>query len=165
MMNFIKKFILQNTITFALLVVVCFIGFLYILSPQNRPAHSKADKAIIKMEEKYYKTLDDWVARGGSFKADEVENRVIEPCGKLVMMYGTIKDKVLFMTFNRDEYHFLTSTCLKLTAQRITPQPEFEDAIFVEEVCDKEDYILFKRLCGKAGLRKVNHDVIDNSFN
>lgn len=103
------------------------------------------------LEEKYYSTLDGWVKGGGQFS--EVQNTVVETCGKLVMLTVSASDKVAISTTQREEFHFRVDACTKMTVNRVHPQPEFENKEIVRMICDESKVVLFEKLCSRSGLR------------
>lgn len=107
-----------------------------------------------KVEDKYFETLDGWVRRGGPVA--EVQDTVVGTCGKLVSLMASMGENIALTTFQRDEYHFRTDVCVKMTANRASPQPEFEKPEMVEMICDKSKLELFVKLCKRSGLRKVS---------
>jgi hypothetical protein len=103
-----------------------------------------------KLEDRYFQTLDDWVARGGV--VSEVQQAVVEPCGKLVLLTARAGEKVALTTTRRSEFHFRVDVCTKITVNRLYPQPQFKRVEVVNAVCDG-DVGLFARLCKRSGLR------------
>jgi hypothetical protein len=104
-----------------------------------------------KLEERYFTTLDDWVARGG--RIDEVQKTVVETCGKLVMWTGAASEKIGFLGSQRDEFDFRVDVCMTMTVNRVHKQPKFEKPELVESICDKSGILLFTKLCKRSGLR------------
>jgi hypothetical protein len=116
-------------------------------------AQSEAQQPTVseKLEELYFKTLDDWVARGGQI--DEVQKSVVETCGKLVMWAASAREKIGFMASQRSEFDFRVDVCMKMTVNRVHKQPEFEKPELVQTICDKSGILLFTKLCKRSGLR------------
>lgn len=100
-------------------------------------------RAVQAVEEKYFGTLDTWVARGG--RVEDVQSTVVETCGKLVMLNATSGERV--------RLHFRVDVCTKLTVNRVHPQPEFQKREIVSMVCDPGKLELFVKLCARNGLR------------
>jgi hypothetical protein len=104
-----------------------------------------------KLQEHYFKTLDDWVTQGGSL--DNVQKTVAGTCGKLVMWAASAREKVGFMASQRAEFDFRVDVCVKMTVNRVYKQPEFEKPQLVQSICDKSGVTLFTMLCKRSGLR------------
>jgi hypothetical protein len=121
----------------------------WLVSPTALQAQETASQ---KLEAKYFGTLDEWVKGGGS--KDEVQQKVIETCGKLVMLDATTSQKITFMTTDREEFHFRVDVCLKVTANRVYPQPQLQDPKVVKMICESP-IVLFRKLCKWAELRVV----------
>lgn len=107
--------------------------------------------AAEKLEENYFSTLDGWVKRGG--QVSEVQNTVVETCGKLVMLTVSASEKVALATTQREEFHFRVDACTKMTVNRVHPQPEFEKKEIVKMICDESKVTVFRKLCSRSGLR------------
>lgn len=103
------------------------------------------------LEEKYFRTLDAWVASGAPI--DEVQRAVVQTCGKLVMLNATPSERIRLSTTNREEFHFRVDVCLQMTVNRAYPQPAFEKKEMVAMICDRSGVGLFPRLCKRSGLR------------
>jgi hypothetical protein len=101
----------------------------------------------------YTKRLDAWVSSGGDVKT--VQSDVLETCGKLVLSQAGGFEWIQLLTFYRDEFDFRVDVCLKVTANRLYKQPEFEKPEMVTMICDdpRPYHELFKRLCRRSGLR------------
>ncbi len=104
-----------------------------------------------KLEAQYLSTLDSWVNRGGP--VDEVQTSVVYTCSKLVLLTAENSERVAFMTTQRKEYDFRVDVCLKITANRVYPQPEFEKKEFVKMICVDSNISLFDKLCLQSGLQ------------
>ncbi len=104
-----------------------------------------------KLEQRYFGTLDAWVARGGP--VDEVQQTVVETCGKLVMLTASAAEKAALATTRREDFHFRVDVCMKITVNRVHPQPEFEKKETVTIICDRIEVGLFKKLCKWSNLR------------
>lgn len=102
--------------------------------------------------DEYYARLDAWVEGGASL--DRLQVDVVESCGKLLMAYSPAEDKAAAMTTNREGFDFWVDMCVKMTAHRVSPQPEFtgdlERAALVKETCDGHE--MWRRLCDRAEL-------------
>jgi hypothetical protein len=101
----------------------------------------------------YTKRLDAWVSAGGDIKT--VESQVLETCGKLVLTQARAFERIQLLIFYRDEFDFRVDVCMKMTANRLYKQPEFEKPEMVTMICDdpRPYHELFKRLCQRSGLR------------
>jgi hypothetical protein len=101
----------------------------------------------------YTKRLDAWVSTGGDIKT--VQSEVLETCGKLVLTQAGAFERIQLLTFYRDEFDFRVDVCLKMTANRLYKQPEFEKPEMVTMICDdpRPYHELFNRLCRRSGLR------------
>jgi hypothetical protein len=109
------------------------------------------ESATQKLEATYFATLDGWVNRGGP--VNEMQDTVVQTCGKLVMLTATASEKLALTTTQRDEFHFRVDVCTKMTANRVHPQPEFEKKEIVSMVCDESKLSLFRKLCRHSKLR------------
>lgn len=81
--------------------------------------------ALRSLEEKYFTALDGWFARGAPTSELEM---VAQTCGKLAMVGLGFREAILLSTVDGDEYRFRVDVCVKMTANRVYPQPEFRDA-------------------------------------
>jgi hypothetical protein len=101
----------------------------------------------------YTKRLDAWVSSGGDVKTGQTE--VVETCGKLVLSQAGAFERMQLLTFYRAEFDFRVDVCLKMTANRLYKQPEFEKPEMVAMICDdpRPYHELFRRLCQRSGLR------------
>jgi hypothetical protein len=99
----------------------------------------------------YFSTLDGWVKRGGP--VSEIQDTVVQTCGKLVMLTVNASEKLALATTQRDEFHFRVDVCTKMTANRVYPQPEFEKKDIVSMICDESKVSLYRKLCKRSGLR------------
>jgi hypothetical protein len=101
----------------------------------------------------YMKRLDAWVGAGGDVKT--VQSQVVETCGKLILTQAGAFERIQLLTFYRDEFDFRVDVCLKMTANRLYKQPEFEKPEMVTMICDdpRPYHELFKRLCQRSSLR------------
>lgn len=75
------------------------------------------DSAEEKLEAKYFATLDSWVNRGGP--VSEVQETVVQTCGKLVMLTVGASEKLALTTSQREEFHFRVDVCTKMTVNRV----------------------------------------------
>jgi hypothetical protein len=103
-----------------------------------------------KLEEMYLETLNGWVKRGGP--VNEIQDTVVQTCGKLVMLNVSASEKVALSTTQKEEYHFRVDVCMKMTVNRVHPQPEFEKKEIVKMICQESKVALFKKLCEQSGL-------------
>jgi hypothetical protein len=101
------------------------------------------ESATQKMETTYFATLDGWVNRGGP--ANEIQDTVVQTCGKLVMLTATGPEKLALTTTQRDEFHFRVDVCAKMTVNRVHRQPEFEKKEIVSMICDESNVSLFRK--------------------
>ena len=109
------------------------------------------ESPIQKIEATYFATLDGWVNRGGP--VNEIQDTVVQTCGKLVMLTATASEKLALTTTQREEFHFRVDVCTKMTANRVHPQPEFEKKEIVSMICDESKVSLFRKLCKHSKLR------------
>jgi len=105
-----------------------------------------------RLEEEYFRTLDNWVARGGPL--EEVQATVVETCGNLVMLTATSNmQRLRLSTTDREIYHFRVGVCTKMTVNRVHPQPDLQQKETVSMICDRLSVELFSKLCTRSGLR------------
>jgi hypothetical protein len=109
------------------------------------------ESATQKQEAMYFTTLDGWVNRGGP--VSEIEDTVVQTCGKLVMLTVNASEKLALTTIQREEFHFRVDVCSKMTGNRMYAQPEFEKKEIVSMICDESKVSLFRKLCKRSGLR------------
>lgn len=113
---------------------------------------SYAESSVIeKLEEKYFSTLDGWVKGGGQI--NEVQNTVVQTCGKLVMLTVSDSEKLALSTKRREDFDFRVDVCVQMTVNRIQPQPQFKKTEMVQMICDDNTVLVFKKLCRRRGLR------------
>jgi len=84
---------------------------------------------------------------------NEVQDTVVQTCGKLVMLTVSNSEKVALSTTQREEFHYRVDVCTKMTINRVHPQPEFEKKEIIRVICDEIKVNLFKKLCKRYGLR------------
>jgi hypothetical protein len=125
------------------------LGFLLLGLFATAACVEKSD--TVQLEDKYLQTLDDWVKRGGP--VNEVQNTVVQTCGKLVMLTVSNSERVALSTTQREEFHYRVDVCTKMTVNRIHPQPEFEKKDIIKMICEESKVSLFKNLCKRSGLR------------
>lgn len=104
-----------------------------------------------KLEAQYFGTLDSWVDRGGP--VNEVQNTVVETCGKLVMLTVGANERLVLATTQRVEFDLRVDVCTKMTVNRVHPQSEFQKIEIVKTICDESRVALFKKMCHQSGLR------------
>lgn len=104
-----------------------------------------------RVEEKYFQTLDEWVKKGGP--ASEIQDTVVNTCGKLVMLNASLAEKTTLSTTQRDEFDHRVDVCVKMAVNRVHPQPEFKTKEVIRIICDESDVGLFKKLCKRYGFR------------
>lgn len=152
----------KGTILYSLVAIIAFFVFAFSPSLMIPPygwalkligysPSRAADSVFAKVEEKYFQTLDDWVQRGGPF--DEVQNTLVVTCGKLVTLEATPEEREGFLTIQKNEFDFRVDVCVKMIANRVYPQPEFQKKELVSSICDKSRIELFATLCKRSGLR------------
>ena len=128
-----------------------FASILFVLAMASFVA-SCEENVVHKVESNYFSTLDGWVSRGGP--VNEVQGTVAETCGKLVMATAGGAEKLLLSTTQREEFHFRVDVCVKMTINRVHPQPEFKKKKIVTMICDESKEVpLFGKLCKRSGLR------------
>ena len=108
--------------------------------------------------EEYLAQLDRWVEQGGP--TENIQADIVEPCGRLLMAYSPAEDRAQFIAERRDaaegaytDWDFWVDMCVKMTAHRLTPQPEFEGpekAELVRQTCESHE--MWERLCDRAEL-------------
>lgn len=103
-----------------------------------------------KVELSYFKNLDDWVKNGGNVK--KVQDIVVENCGKLVMVTVDSVEKLQLSTTKRDEFDWRLDVCVKMTVNRVHPQPEFKNQKIIDMICNN-DVTLFQKMCRQNGFR------------
>jgi hypothetical protein len=107
--------------------------------------------ATEQLEERYFRTLDGWVKRGGP--VNEIQDTIVKTCGKLVMVTASHAEKASLSTTKRDEFHHRVDVCTKMTVNRVYAQPEFEKKEIIMMICDESKVSLFKELCKRYGFR------------
>ncbi len=102
----------------------------------------------------YLAKLDAWVNDGS--KINEITDRVLKPCGEMIIATASAKDQVSFTTTKggREEFDVRVDVCVKLTVQRTMPQPVFENPTLVRFACRDMAQLhpVFKDLCARARL-------------
>ncbi len=83
-----------------------------------------------------------------------MQSELVELCGRLVLTQAGSFERLELLTFYRDEFDFRVDVCVKITANRLYKQPEFEKPEMVALICDDTHsyHELFRRLCAHAGL-------------
>jgi hypothetical protein len=114
----------------------------------HRPVGTAQESTL---ELRYYQTLDNWVHRGAPL--DQVQDTVVATCGKLVFLTASSSEQRGFVSTDQEEFHFRVDVCMKMTVNRVHPQPEFEDREMVSMICDESGIELFSKLCVRSGLR------------
>jgi hypothetical protein len=125
-------------------LLICFVSSLFGCSS------SEDSLTAQKLEEQYLSALDGWVSSGGNI--DDVQNTVVENCGKLVMVTVDGKEKAALSTTDRDEFHFRVDVCTKMTVNRVHPQPEFNKPDTIKVICKESSVVIFQKLCSRSGL-------------
>ncbi len=95
-------------------------------------------------------SLDQWTNAGGQVK--KVQQDLVVNCGKLVMLKASAGERKAFMASDREEFDFRVDVCVKMTVNRVHPQPEFGKPEIVKSICDGGNET-FKTLCKRSGLR------------
>lgn len=97
------------------------------------------------LESNYLNNLREWIEFDGS--PETIQERVIEPCSKLVMITA---DEELAAAFLRreemEEYDFRSSFCMKATVHQLYPQPEFDNTQMISGICAQNPQF-FKIIC------------------
>lgn len=89
---------------------------------------------LSRFEKFYLAKLQKWIDKGGD--PSNVQNDVLKPCSKLVMLTATSAEQDSFNSkTNIKEYDFRASFCMKATVNKIHPQPEFKNRKNIEEIC------------------------------
>lgn len=132
--------ILRRVITVGLLVViVAAIGFDLLITVVFRESAYGV----------YADRLDKWVASGGPF--DSIEPDVVKNCGMLVVSQsGPVG--IFLNVVDRSDFDFRVDVCVKVTANRVSPQPELQNPKIVSLICEGNDDLL-RKLCVHAQLR------------
>ena len=99
----------------------------------------------------YFGELNRWVEDGGD--VDEIQSRLVENCGRLVMLHASPAEKLTLAITQREEFHFRVDVCTKMTVNRVHHQPEFENPETVKIICDESELSLFHELCKRSGFR------------
>ena len=102
-----------------------------------------------KLEEQLLSALDDWVSSGG--KIDDVQNTVVETCGKHVMVTADGNEKAALSTADIDEFHFRVDVCTNMTVNLVQPQPQIDDPGTTRIICKESSVILFQKPCSRGG--------------
>ena len=109
-----------------------------------------SDSVGEEVELSYFKNLDSWVQNGGD--VNTVQEIVVENCGKLVMITVDSVEKLQLSTIKRDEFDWRLDVCVKMTVNRVHPQPEFENPKIINMICN-DDVRLFQKMCKQNGFR------------
>jgi hypothetical protein len=92
----------------------------------------------------YVKRLDASVSSGADIKT--VQSEVPERLGKLVLTQAGAFERIQVLTFFRDEFDFRVDVCLKMTANRLYKQPEFEKPEMVTTICPVQRLTISRRI-------------------
>jgi len=95
-----------------------------------------------KLEQKYWKILDDWVSNP---QLSNIQMHLVQTCGKLQLLY----DPKLIN--DRESFDHGVDVCVKITVHRAAPQPEFQNPEIVKAICG-DNYPLWNKLCDRANL-------------
>jgi hypothetical protein len=97
--------------------------------------------------------LDDWVKDGGEIST--LQSDLVGPCTDLVVSQAGALERLELIFILRDELDFRSDVCIKMTANRLYKQPEFEKAEITNMICDdpRPYHELFRLLCSRSGLR------------
>ena len=101
-------------------------------------------------KEFYLARLDHWVATGGDPKT--IQQELVENCGKLVSVTSPVLQTIDYLWIDRAEYDFRVDVCVKITANRLYPQPEFQKPELVKMVCH-DGPPLFTEMCERNGIQ------------
>lgn len=106
-----------------------------------------------QLRDLYLSQLDAWVTGGGNVA--DVQNRVVETCGRLIMVTASASEAVAFLNERREDLDLRVDVCMKLTVTRAHPQPEFAKPEIRKIVCEDmpKKQAVFESLCKRAGLR------------
>ena len=112
------------------------------------PAASLAKaEDLTTMEKLYLDQLQSWLDDGA--EPMTVQERVIAPCSKLVMLSATAVENASFLARQEiEEYDFRASFCMKATVNQVYPQPDFHNSGMIREVCTHSQLV-----CAKYRLR------------
>jgi len=105
--------------------------------------------AARKLEEQLLSVLDDWVSSGG--KINDVQNAVVETCGKHVIVTVDGNEKGALSTADTDEFHFRVGVCTDITVNLVQPQPQINDPGTTRIICEESSVILFQKPCSRGG--------------
>jgi hypothetical protein len=100
----------------------------------------------------YVSKLDLWVRSGGSIAT--LQSNVVETCGKLIITQAGVLQNLKFWTYARSDFDFDVDVCVKMTVNRVHPQPEFEKPEIVRAICGPSSEAFFQKLCEHAGISK-----------
>lgn len=106
-----------------------------------------------QLRDLYLSRLDAWVSGGGN--PVDVQNGVVENCGRLIMVTASASEAVAFMKERREDLDLRVDVCTKLTVTRAHAQPEFAKPEIRRIVCEDmpKAQMIFEALCKRAGLR------------
>lgn len=91
-------------------------------------------QAVAKMEKLYLEQLRGWIKNDG--RPETVQDRVIAPCSKLVILTATKQETTAFLAKEKmEEYDFRASFCMKATIHQKFPQPEFQNDEMIKKIC------------------------------
>ncbi len=110
------------------------------------PAHAGLKEAL---EAKYWRQIDAWVSHPDTNK---IQEDVVRPCGKLTLLLAGPAMAAKFITTDREGFDFRVDVCVKATAHRVSPQPEFENPEITKIICEADNN-LFQKLCERANIK------------
>jgi len=114
-------------------------------------AASSENPDFSRAEAEYWEGLDAWVEDGGP--ESELKSRVVDNCTKLALSPPGTSEWAELLTMRQDELDFRIAVCVKATAQRVRPQQDFLNPMFVNLICHEPKVALYRELCIRANLR------------
>lgn len=107
--------------------------------------YSCTENQQTQLKKKYIKDLKLWV-KSGSRNQNDIRTQVIEPCGKLVMLLATAKEKADYISRSQiKEFDLRVSFCMSAVISKVWPnQPGFDE--FQKKAC-RENIPLVKLVC------------------
>lgn len=150
-----KNILIQFIMLFSVVLALIFCSRYF---SQENSLHANATK---KLELSLIKKLDNWADNKTYINSTSI---LAESCGKLIMIYSTKDEIDNYMQEEKthkgeyNDFQYKGDVCVKLTAQRVSPQDEFKNRKIVDNICNKTsitriDYF-FRELCKKANLIK-----------
>lgn len=105
-----------------------------------------------QLEDRYLRVLDRWATSGAVM--NNFQQQVVATCGKFVVADAGWFERLELSTFYRSEFDFRVNVCVKMTANKVYPQPEFSNVALVTMICENPgpEHQLFGKLCRRDGL-------------